>query len=147
MPNAPWINCEERSWSTRYQECPDSVNALAGPCSHIGMMLKYQQLEEKGTQQPSRLNAGSLILPMASRVRIFISSSSDLLREREVVERSIARLDGVWQKHVRVEGFRWERRHYEAIRTFQESIGEMSEYDVVLAMVWKRIGTPLPPDI
>ena len=81
------------------------------------------------------------------QVRVFISSPSDMLREREIAERAVARINGIWQRHVRLEAFRWERRHYEAIRSFQESIGEMAAFDVVLGMLWKRIGTPLPPDL
>jgi WD40 repeat protein len=81
------------------------------------------------------------------RLRIFISSPSDVLPERGIADRVIARLDGLWQTHVRLTSERWERRYYEAASSFQASIGAMADYEVVIGILWKRIGSPLPPDL
>src|SRR5262249_22579606 len=35
---------------------------------------------------------------------------------------------------------------YEASRTFQEQIASTADFDLVIAILWKRIGTELPPD-
>jgi WD40 repeat protein/energy-coupling factor transporter ATP-binding protein EcfA2 len=59
----------------------------------------------------------------------------------------IARLDGMWGAHVRLHAERWERRHYQAAKSFQEAIGAMSAFDLVVGILWKRIGSPLPPDL
>ncbi len=80
-------------------------------------------------------------------IQIFLSSPADVGPEREIAERVIARLDGIWKAHVRLRAKRWERSHYQAARSFQEAIGEMAAYDIVLGILWKRIGSPLPPDV
>jgi len=80
-------------------------------------------------------------------VEIFLSSPSDVGPEREIAERVISRLDGIWKAHVRLRAKRWEKSHYQAVKGFQEAIGEMTAYDVVIGILWKRIGSPLPPDL
>ena len=67
--------------------------------------------------------------------------------ERAVVERAVARVADVWKSHVRLEAVRWERKHYDAARSFQEAIGEMAAYDIIIGILWKRIGSKLPPDL
>ncbi len=79
-------------------------------------------------------------------LEIFISSPTDVLGEREIAERVIARLDGMWSAHVRLHAERWERRHYHAAKSFQEAIGNMGTFDLVVGILWKRIGSPLPSD-
>jgi len=79
-------------------------------------------------------------------VKIFISSPHDVLAEREIAERVIARLDGMWGVHIRLHAERWERRHYQAAKSFQQAIGNMADFDLVLGILWKRVGSPLPPD-
>jgi hypothetical protein len=80
-------------------------------------------------------------------IQIFISSPADVGPEREIAERVISRLDGIWKAHVRLRVKRWEKAHYQAIKSFQEAIGEMADYEIVLGILWKRIGSPLPPDL
>ncbi|MEZ5828256.1 MAG: hypothetical protein R3D30_08625 [Hyphomicrobiales bacterium] len=80
-------------------------------------------------------------------LEIFISSPSDVLIEREIAERVISRLHGMWGAHVRLHAERWERRHYHAAKSFQEAIGTMSNYDIVVGILWKRVGSALPPDL
>ena len=79
-------------------------------------------------------------------VKIFISSPQDVLGEREIAERVIARLDGMWGVHIRLHAERWERRHYQAAKSFQQAIGNMADFDLVVGILWKRVGSPLPPD-
>jgi hypothetical protein len=67
-------------------------------------------------------------------VHIFLSSPSDVGPEREIAERVISRLDGIWNAHVRLRVKRWEKAHYQAIKGFQEAIGEMAAYDVVIGI-------------
>jgi WD40 repeat protein len=80
-------------------------------------------------------------------IRVFISSPSDVMKEREIAERVIARLDGIWKVHVRLQAIRWEHAHYEAHQSFQEAIGDISLNDIVCGILWKRIGSPLSPDL
>src|ERR1700738_551475 len=80
-------------------------------------------------------------------IQIFISSPADVGPEREIAERVISRLDGIWKAHVRLRVKSWEKAHYQAVKVLQETIGEMTAYDVVIGILWKRIGSPLPPDL
>jgi WD40 repeat protein/energy-coupling factor transporter ATP-binding protein EcfA2 len=80
-------------------------------------------------------------------VEIFLASPSDVGAERDIAERVISRLDGIWKAHVRLRTKRWEKAHYQAIKGFQEAIGAMTAFDVVIGILWKRIGSPLPPDL
>ncbi|MCK6454764.1 MAG: hypothetical protein L6R19_28555 [Alphaproteobacteria bacterium] len=80
-------------------------------------------------------------------MRVFVSSPTDVMPERAVVERAVARVADVWKSNIRLEAVRWERKHYDAARSFQEAIGEMAAFDIVLGILWKRVGSPLPPDL
>ena len=48
--------------------------------------------------------------------------------------------------HVELALERWERRFYEASKGFQEAIAAMESFDLVVGVLWKRIGSELPPD-
>ena len=76
-------------------------------------------------------------------LRIFLSSPTDVMPEREIAERAVMRLDGIWQAHIRLSVVRWERGFYEAVKSFQEAIGDMAAYDLVIGILWKRIGSKL----
>ena len=52
----------------------------------------------------------------------------------------------MWGVHIRLHAERWERRHYQAAKSFQQAIGNMADYDLVVGILWKRVGSPLPPD-
>ncbi len=82
---------------------------------------------------------------MAQTFRIFISSPSDVFAERERIERVIHRLNGEFGGGL-LEAVRWERAYYTAARTFQDQIPLPSETDLVVCILWKRLGFELPPD-
>ena len=81
-----------------------------------------------------------------ARVSIFLSSPTDVQPEREAAERVVSRLGGVYAPHVEFVLARWERRYYEASKGFQEAIGAMEAFDLVVGILWKRIGSELPPN-
>lgn len=82
---------------------------------------------------------------MPQRFRIFISSPSDVFAERERVERVIVRLNGEFGGDL-LEAIRWERSYYTAAKTFQDQIPLPSQTDLVLCILWKRLGFELPAD-
>jgi len=82
---------------------------------------------------------------MPQRFRIFISSPSDVFAERERVERVIVRLNGEFGGAL-LEAIRWERSYYTAAKTFQDQIPLPSQTDLVLCILWKRLGFELPAD-
>ena len=81
-----------------------------------------------------------------SRVLVFLSSPTDVQPEREAAERVVGRLGGVFAAHVELALERWEHRFYEASKGFQEAIAAMETFDLVVGILWKRIGSELPPD-
>lgn len=81
-----------------------------------------------------------------TKIVIFLSSPTDVQPEREAAERVVARLSGVYAAHVDLSLERWERRYYEASKGFQETIANMDTFDLVVGILWKRIGSELPPE-
>ena len=84
-------------------------------------------------------------------LRIFVSSPSDVAAERARVKPVADRLNGQLEGVVRLEVLRWEDAFYTAAHSFQEAIdqaiGNMSQTDMVLCIVWKRAGLKLNPAI
>ena len=76
--------------------------------------------------------------------RIFISSPSDVGAERQRVERVVARLGGEIGDAAKLTVIRWETSYYTADKDFQAQIVPPSQTDVVLCILWKRLGSPLP---
>ena len=80
-----------------------------------------------------------------TKVSVFLSSPADVIPEREAAEWVVQRLNGVYAAHVELATERWERHFYEADRGFQEAIAPMEAFDIVVGILWKRIGSELPP--
>src|SRR5688572_2515403 len=77
-------------------------------------------------------------------VRIFISSPSDVRAERLIATRLIQRLQLEYAHHFRIEAVLWEREPLIATEHFQTSITPPSETDIVVVILWSRLGVPLP---
>ena len=81
-------------------------------------------------------------------VRIFISSPSDVRPERLKAEQIIRRLDSEFAHHLRIEPVLWEREPLVATHHFQdpENIPRPRDTDIVVVILWSRLGLPLPAD-
>ncbi len=81
-------------------------------------------------------------------VRIFISSPSDVRPERLKAEQIVARLDREFAYHFHVEAVLWEREPLVATHHFQdpENIPQARSTDIVVVILWSRLGVILPPD-
>jgi tetratricopeptide (TPR) repeat protein len=77
-------------------------------------------------------------------VRLFVSSPSDVQIERERIGIVVARLNEVFSDLVRIEALRWESRFYPSHGGFQDQIPPAAGSDLVVAIFWSRLGTPLP---
>jgi hypothetical protein len=78
-----------------------------------------------------------------SRLRIFVSSPGDVDMERRIAGRIIERLRVRFQEPGQVESYFWE---YEPMRhhtNFQNQIPPTSDFDIVICILWSRLGTPL----
>jgi len=78
--------------------------------------------------------------------RIFISSPSDVNPERLIARRVVERLDREFSYHFRLETLLWEREPLVATEHFQTMILPPSRTDIVIVLLWSRLGSPLPRD-
>ena len=78
------------------------------------------------------------------RLRVFISSPGDVLEERTLAQRVIDRLNGEFAGRVILDPIFWEHEPLLATATFQEQIVRPSDTDVVISILWSRLGTRLP---
>lgn len=80
-----------------------------------------------------------------TRYRIFVSSPGDMTPERQLVSDTIARLNASLQD-IALDVYLSDNDLYFAHRGPQEGIPLTSEYDLVVCLLWKRMGTQLLPD-
>lgn len=76
--------------------------------------------------------------------RIFISSPGDVFEERAIAQRVIERLQTEYVGRVVLKPVLWEHEPLVATGSFQEQIVRPSETDVVVSILWSRLGTRLP---
>jgi len=79
-------------------------------------------------------------------VRIFVSSPSDLEHERGLVKDIIESLGQEYRPYFQVQAILWEQEALTAAQSFQAGLVRPSECEIVLVMLWTRLGTPLARD-
>lgn len=77
-------------------------------------------------------------------LQFFISSPGDVFEERAIANRVIERLQSEYIGKVVLEPVLWEHQPLVATSTFQHQIAKPSDTDVVIAILWSRLGTKLP---
>jgi hypothetical protein len=77
-------------------------------------------------------------------LRIFISSPSDVRPERLIAERVVKRLAREFAYHFAVEPMLWEHEPLLATQHFQDLIVPPHQTDIVVTILWSRLGVPLP---
>ncbi|MDM0002819.1 ATP-binding protein [Variovorax sp. J22P240] len=95
-----------------------------------------------GSDVPASEQAGTA----RRSIRIFISSPSDVRPERLNTKRLIEKLDREFGHHFRVEPVLWEWEPLVATGHFQDSITPPRETNIVVVIMWSRLGVPLPTD-
>ncbi len=80
------------------------------------------------------------------KIRIFFSSPGDVKMERETARRIVDRLQGEVGDRMAIEPYFWEHEVMVATKDYQENIPEMDGFDIVVCMLWSRLGTPLHPN-
>jgi WD40 repeat protein len=78
------------------------------------------------------------------RFRIFVSSPSDVKSAREIAALTIERLAQDYARFLKIEPYLWEFEAMIASGQFQDSIEPPSAFDIVLLILWSRLGTLLP---
>ena len=77
-------------------------------------------------------------------LQIFISSPGDVFEERALANRVIERMQSEYAGRVVLQPILWEHEPLVATANFQEQIIRPSDTDVVIAILWSRLGTRLP---
>lgn len=78
------------------------------------------------------------------RIRIFISSPGDVTDERRRAAMVINRLAHEFSRFFDLSAVLWEYEPMLASGNFQDAIVRPSEADIVVMILWSRLGTPLP---
>lgn len=76
--------------------------------------------------------------------RIFVSSPGDVGFERRIALAVIERLRGEFGAHLDIRPILWEHQPLRATEHFQEQIASTAEVDLVMFVLWTRLGTVLP---
>src|SRR5271166_6343187 len=79
-------------------------------------------------------------------LQIFVSSPGDVPVERDRAAEVVTRLQEEFVHYAVLEPFFWEDQPARATETFQSQFPEASAMDIVVGILWARIGTPLPLD-
>jgi hypothetical protein len=78
------------------------------------------------------------------KLQFFISSPGDVCEERALASRVIERLQSEYMGRVALDTILWEHEPLVATSTFQVQLVKPSETDVVISILWSRLGTRLP---
>jgi hypothetical protein len=80
---------------------------------------------------------------LVQTLRIFISSPGDVQPERLYAERLIKRLANEFSDRVALDAYFWEYEPMRLSENFQQQIEPTPNFDVVICILWSRLGTPL----
>ena len=81
---------------------------------------------------------------MKPRLRIFVSSPGDVQRWRRIAALTIEALARDHTRFFKIEPYLWEYEAMVASGHFQDSIEPPSAFDIVVLIVWSRLGTSMP---
>lgn len=118
---------------------PSSAGTVFLTPTHGCCMIRSNAVSAK-KQTIERSSAGD------HAVRVFVSSPGDVVPERRIAEDVIQRLDREFSAYFRVEGIFWEQEPLLATEHFQAEISSPAEADIVVGILWSRLGSPLPPE-
>ncbi len=77
-------------------------------------------------------------------IRVFVSSPGDVGEERAIARRVIARLKDRFAVFLEIESVLWEWEPILGTGSPQSQIVRPSQTDIVVSILWTRLGTPLP---
>ena len=83
---------------------------------------------------------------MPQRLRVFVSSPGDVPDERLRADLVIDKLAQDYSRFFTIESYRWEHEPMLASGHFQDAIDPPSVFDIVILILWSRLGTPLPEE-
>ena len=84
---------------------------------------------------------------LSRRLKIFVSSPGDVIPERQLARKVIGELNEEMMGKVFLVPVLWEQEPLLASGTFQTQIDAPEETEILLGILWSRIGSPLPESI
>ena len=81
--------------------------------------------------------------PNVSRVSLFVSSPGNVAHERRIAREIIARLNAEFAGRIALDAYFWEYEPFDFSKSFQEQIPNTATFDVVLCLLWSRLGSRL----
>lgn len=81
---------------------------------------------------------------MPRDLRIFISSPGDVPAERLRADLIVDRLAQDYSRFLNIKSYRWEHEPMLASGHFQDAIEPPSQFDIVVLILWSRLGSALP---
>jgi WD40 repeat protein len=81
---------------------------------------------------------------MPRRLRIFVSSPGDVPEERLRTDLIVDKLSQEYGRFFTIVSYRWEHEAMLASKHFQDAVEPPSSFDIVVLILWSRLGTPLP---
>ena len=81
---------------------------------------------------------------MLRPLRIFVSSPADVPEERLRADLIVDKLSQDYSRFFNIVSYRWEHEAMLASQHFQDAIEPPSSFDIVILILWSRLGTPLP---
>lgn len=78
-------------------------------------------------------------------IRIFVSSPQDVLHERKIVDDVLEKIKVEYGGRLRIEPFFWEEKVCELQEPPQAHAPLTSEFDIVVCILWSRLGSMLDP--
>jgi hypothetical protein len=91
------------------------------------------------------VNQDSSVSSGRPELKVFVSSPGDVAEERLIAKRVLDRLATEFAPDARIESIFWEHEPLLASGTFQTQIIRPAETDIVICVLWSRLGTRLPP--
>ena len=76
-------------------------------------------------------------------LRVFVSSPGDVGRERVLAGYVLDRLQGEFSRQIQLEPYFWEHEPMLGTMDFQANIPKPSNFDIVICILWSRLGSPL----
>lgn len=102
--------------------------------------LSAAEMGDAEAQSKTRTETAKVV----RKLRIFVSSPGDVGQERLVAQRVIERLHREFSAFLELEPILWEHEPLRATSHFQDQILAPSTSDIVICILWSRLGTRLP---
>src|SRR5436190_3785480 len=74
----------------------------------------------------------------------FLTSPGDVAQERFLAEKVIIRFQNIYKRICQLEPIFWEHEPLTATQSFQEGLISPRDTDIVICILWSRLGTRLP---